>query len=475
MAKSSPGPDGIKRPHLLLHDKRGIKLARLLVGLWDPRSMPPPHPRQRGFAKGPGCAENILIINRLHSAEKSRARSLGAAFIDLSKAFDSVSHQLIIEVLERKGVDQLLINVIRSAYSEAYTMGEEVQLNEHGEVIQYLGILVDPWKGVIAGNPMDQLEDLISKVGAAQLKPSQKVTLFKQHRDGGLNIPRLSQQIARIQLKRCVSLLFSEDEVTSGMAKGLKLESMIRNLWKHLTGTLPEGPLEELDFSSVNSQKAKADEFKRWAHLQWQGRRTTCFQDDKISNCWLSGPDSDRLSESEFILALRGLRVSRSHNQCLSHPQEQQDGVTQRHLQDPAPDGPISWLDVPFGARTGESRWRDKEILVNIEFHKRKKYFSLISAVKELSPSIPKTVRVWGFLLGARGKWHPPKSNLLRALGLSDSRILSLAKTFSLKALFGTIAMCKAFNRITSGKTSLDPGGGTGESCSGGVVARTHQ
>ncbi|KAK7881340.1 hypothetical protein WMY93_029749 [Mugilogobius chulae] len=408
MAKSSPGPDGIRRPHLLLHDRRGIKLARLfnmwLVSGYIPKIMKgalttlipkssdetavrslknwrpiskgcwkhaPPHSRQRGFAKGPGCAENILIIDRLHSAAKSRARSLGAAFIDLSKAFDSVSHQLIFEVLERKGVDQLIINVVRSAYSGACTMvktlggstapipilsgvkqgdplspilfnlaldpfmyllerevvgvqfgkdlsissiayaddlvllgesysdlqkstnvlsvflnnvglianpakchsfvlnaergrvhlnpcpplifqGEEIQLNEHGELIQYLGILVDPWKGIVAGNPKDQLEDLISKVGAARLKPSQKVTLLRQyilpkiiyvcdhsnvgvsklsemdrlvrnalkkwlhleshvtdglfyskHKDGGLNIPRLSQQIVRIQLKSC--------------------------------------------------------------------------------------------------------------------------------------------------------------------------------------------------------------------------------------------------------------------------------
>ncbi|KAK7881408.1 hypothetical protein WMY93_029817 [Mugilogobius chulae] len=74
-----------------------------------------------------------------------------------------------------------------------------------------------------------------------------------------------------------------------------------------------------------------------------------------------------------------------------------------------------------------------------MEFHKRRKYFPFINAVNELSPSI-KTVRVWNFPLGARGKWHLLNTNLLRTLGLPDSKSLSLAKTFSLKALFGTIA-----------------------------------
>ncbi|KAK7881414.1 hypothetical protein WMY93_029823 [Mugilogobius chulae] len=171
-AKSCPGPDGIMRPHLILHDRKGLKLAALfnswLVAGYVPLSMRgalttlipkscdesaalsiknwrpisvgsvvyrtfmgimadkvseacPPHPRQRGFVKGPGCAENITIIKSLHTAAKRRSRAFGAVFVDLSRAFDSVSHRLIHETLTRKGLDELIVNVIMSAYKNSHT------------------------------------------------------------------------------------------------------------------------------------------------------------------------------------------------------------------------------------------------------------------------------------------------------------------------------------------------------------------
>ncbi|KAK7881462.1 hypothetical protein WMY93_029871 [Mugilogobius chulae] len=81
----------------------------------------PPHPRQRGFIQGPGCAENISVIKSIHTAAKRRSRSLGAVFIDLARAFDSVAHNLIRGVLNAKGLDQLVVKLIGSAYANSCT------------------------------------------------------------------------------------------------------------------------------------------------------------------------------------------------------------------------------------------------------------------------------------------------------------------------------------------------------------------
>ncbi|KAK7881444.1 hypothetical protein WMY93_029853 [Mugilogobius chulae] len=152
--KSCPGPDGIRRSHLTMvrppplneacvHypdpkscDKKAVPLLknwrpitfgsvvyRTFMGILAERmgESCPPHPRQRGFIQGPGCAENISVIKSLHTAAKRRSRSLGAVFIDLARAFDSVDHRLIQEVLNAKGLNQLVVKLIGSAYTNSST------------------------------------------------------------------------------------------------------------------------------------------------------------------------------------------------------------------------------------------------------------------------------------------------------------------------------------------------------------------
>ncbi|KAK7881343.1 hypothetical protein WMY93_029752 [Mugilogobius chulae] len=732
-ANSCPGPDGIKRPHLTLYDKKGLKLAALfnswLVSGHVPRSMRgalttlipkssdetavlsiknwrpisvgsviyrtfmgilaerlseacPPHPRQRGFVQGPGCAENITIIKSLHTAAKRRSRSFGAVFVDLSRAFDSVSHQLIRETLTRRGLDGLVVDLIMSAYRNPHTrvktfggstapikiksgvkqgdplspilfnlcldplmylleketvgvqfggdlsissiadlprvaegmhvlsvfldrvglmanaakchsllltaqggkvllnncpplvlQGEPIHAAEPGDRIKYLGVHLDPWSGVTTDDPMGQLNELLEKVGAAHLKPTQKLFMLKQYilprfiyscdhgdvkatklqemdrltrvvfkkwfhlenhvadglfythwRDGGLNIAKLSKLVPRIQFKRCLALALSEDPVVSTLAKELRLEGQAKGLWKSLTGDFPNCPLEELDPNILKSRSAKIEEFNKWADLQWQGKGVQCFKADKTSNYWLKSPWTKGLTEAEFILALKArtrtfpnttskigssslprcrlchkgpetlghltcacsaLKLNRMerHNAicrlllrvasslgwtCRSEPRlEAADGRVGRPDLVIWKDGAAHIVDVAVCLES------DTDTLLNMEFFKRAKYLPFVGAARSLDPSI-KTVRVWGFPMGARGKWHKPNTNFLRVMGVARSRLEATARRISMRALIGTLRTCRVFNQMVSG--SRDVGDLHGKVAQNeGAVARSRQ
>ncbi|NWJ08401.1 PO21 protein, partial [Crypturellus undulatus] len=77
--------------------------------------------RQRGFIAAPGCSENLKLLQSLIKSAKRDKRTLGVVFIDLAKAFDSVSHQHIFHVLGQKGVDSHIINIIKDLYTNTGT------------------------------------------------------------------------------------------------------------------------------------------------------------------------------------------------------------------------------------------------------------------------------------------------------------------------------------------------------------------
>ena len=53
-------------------------------------------------------------------AKKDR-KSLGVVFVDLAKAFDSVQHHHIFQVLRQKGVDGHVIDIIAEMYKTSAT------------------------------------------------------------------------------------------------------------------------------------------------------------------------------------------------------------------------------------------------------------------------------------------------------------------------------------------------------------------
>ena len=60
--------------------------------------------RQKGFMKGDGVAENITILCSLIKDCQENLKPLNLVYLDVKKAFDSVSHKTVLLALHRLGV-----------------------------------------------------------------------------------------------------------------------------------------------------------------------------------------------------------------------------------------------------------------------------------------------------------------------------------------------------------------------------------
>ncbi|KAK7881443.1 hypothetical protein WMY93_029852 [Mugilogobius chulae] len=252
------------------------------------------------------------------------------------------------------------------------------------------------------------------------------------------------------------------------------LGTLARKLWLQITGEKSTGPIEGLDLEVASPRALKEKEILHWCGLQWQGRGISCFKADKISNHWLKNPWTGLMTESEFILALKtrtktfpsiSSRTAASIPRCrlcsrgpesLGHIicacPSLKDIRMARHntictilIREASA---LGWtcLSEPKLMTRDES---GEDTLFEMEFFKRGKYFPFPEQVRLLHSSI-QTVRVWGFPLGARGKWHGPNSSLLRALGVPEARLVPLARKIVMRSIFGTLRICKTFNSLVS-------------------------
>uniref|UniRef100_A0A8C3SAH1 Reverse transcriptase n=1 Tax=Chelydra serpentina TaxID=8475 RepID=A0A8C3SAH1_CHESE len=124
-------PDGIKECRSLLIPKTMDPEALQDLGNWRPLTIGsivlrlfsriltnrlakacPLNARQRGFIAAPGCSENLKILQTITKQAKKEKKPLGVVFVDIAKAFDSVSHDHIKWVLRDRGLDQHVINII---------------------------------------------------------------------------------------------------------------------------------------------------------------------------------------------------------------------------------------------------------------------------------------------------------------------------------------------------------------------------
>ena len=71
---------------------------------------------QKAFRKVDGTAANLSVLDTLLRDARSRLKPLHLAFIDLRKAFDSVSHDTIIRAAIRMGVPAPLVGYLRMYY-----------------------------------------------------------------------------------------------------------------------------------------------------------------------------------------------------------------------------------------------------------------------------------------------------------------------------------------------------------------------
>ena len=75
--------------------------------------------RQKGFLPRDGIAENAWIVERLVAHAKENRRELAMVFVDVSKAFDSISHGSLEQALEYIGIPVQLRNYFKLVYAQA--------------------------------------------------------------------------------------------------------------------------------------------------------------------------------------------------------------------------------------------------------------------------------------------------------------------------------------------------------------------
>uniref|UniRef100_A0A3P9NFR1 ribonuclease H n=1 Tax=Poecilia reticulata TaxID=8081 RepID=A0A3P9NFR1_POERE len=224
---SAPGPDGVRKSHLAKWDKEGKLLACLFNTILYNRKLPkrlkgsvttlvpkcleedkldsvenwrpitlssvilrlfsrllsdriqeacPTHQSQKGFLKGEGCGSNLMIVNGLIKRAWRRKESLAMVFIDLARAFDSVSHRLIAEVLEARGVDEGIRNLISNSYRGSYS-----KVKAGGGFTRKIFLKVgvkqgDPLSPILFNLAIDPLLSFLEKHGAGCLVEDKNIT-----------------------------------------------------------------------------------------------------------------------------------------------------------------------------------------------------------------------------------------------------------------------------------------------------------
>ena len=104
--------------------------------------------RQKAFREGDGLADNVWILRSLIEDCKTRHRPLCVTFVDVRKAFDTVSHESVVKAAERIGFPPALVSYIRCLYTGGVT-----QLR----VGRSLGGPIHPSRGVRQGDPLSPL------------------------------------------------------------------------------------------------------------------------------------------------------------------------------------------------------------------------------------------------------------------------------------------------------------------------------
>jgi retron-type reverse transcriptase len=114
-------------------------------------------PEQFGFRAKSSCETALLTALENWMGEVDKGMVVGALLVDLSKAFDTVSHQILIKDLQEIGCDGEAINWFHS-----YLTGRQQRIKQGGEVTE--------WKPVSRGVPQGScLSPLLFNVYVRQL------------------------------------------------------------------------------------------------------------------------------------------------------------------------------------------------------------------------------------------------------------------------------------------------------------------
>lgn len=99
----------ISVPSIVVRQLNAILATRLTSSVtWDPQ--------QRGFLPTDGCADNATIVDLILRDHHRRSQSCYIATLDVSKAFDSVSHKAVFDTLTAYGAPKEFVGYVQKMY-----------------------------------------------------------------------------------------------------------------------------------------------------------------------------------------------------------------------------------------------------------------------------------------------------------------------------------------------------------------------
>ena len=69
---------------------------------------------QYGFRKRRGSADAIFIVKQLQERHLEKQKDLSFAFVDIEKAYDRISREVVYWCLQTRGVPEKIVRLIRA-------------------------------------------------------------------------------------------------------------------------------------------------------------------------------------------------------------------------------------------------------------------------------------------------------------------------------------------------------------------------
>jgi hypothetical protein len=93
-----------------------------------------------------GCFNNVHTLNEILKLAK-KGDGISIVQLDISKAFDTVPHEVIGDALRRKGIPETVVSLIRDSYNDMSTV------IKHGTV----EVPIDLQRRVKQGDPLSRI------------------------------------------------------------------------------------------------------------------------------------------------------------------------------------------------------------------------------------------------------------------------------------------------------------------------------
>ncbi|KAJ3583331.1 hypothetical protein NHX12_024351 [Muraenolepis orangiensis] len=134
--------------------------------------------RQKGFTTAPGCSENLLLIDGARKRSREKKSPLAMVFIDLAKAFDSISHEHLKETLVQRRVDPGIVELINDSYRDCSTR-VQTDSGYSGKIAIKIGVKQgDPLSPLLFNLAIDPLLSKLQEVGEGFDMGEEKLTVL---------------------------------------------------------------------------------------------------------------------------------------------------------------------------------------------------------------------------------------------------------------------------------------------------------